>query len=195
QALVNVTNLEVLNKYGPFLDPLRFQVTFECIEALQEGEHPSCIKKNCHELICSFLNTLAWFPSDLEWKVIYVGSAENSEHDQVLEEVLVGPVPVGVNKFVLEADGPDPKKIPEASYPCLADCTREDLRGVTVLLVTCSYRDREFIRVGYYVNNDLPEAALVKKEPPPEPSKMVRMILADKPRVTRFPIDWGANAA
>jgi len=39
---------------------------------------------------------------DLEWKVLYVGSAEDVEHDQVLEEVMVGPVPVGINKFVLQ---------------------------------------------------------------------------------------------
>ena len=31
---------------------------------------------------------------------------------------------------------------------------RTELIGVTVLLVTCSYRGKEFTRVGYYVNND-----------------------------------------
>lgn len=40
--------------------------------------------------------------TDLEWKVLYVSSAEDAEQDQVLEEVMVGPVPVGVNKFVLQ---------------------------------------------------------------------------------------------
>ena len=39
---------------------------------------------------------------DIEWKVTYVGSAEDTAHDQVLEEVLVGPVPLGVSKFVLQ---------------------------------------------------------------------------------------------
>lgn len=34
--------------------------------------------------------------------MIYVGSAEDQSQDQVLEEVLVGPVPVGVNKFLLQ---------------------------------------------------------------------------------------------
>lgn len=43
--------------------------------------------------------------SDLEWKVIYVGSAEDTRYDQVLEEVDVGPIPIGVNKFVLTAGG------------------------------------------------------------------------------------------
>lgn len=40
--------------------------------------------------------------TDLEWKVVYVSSAEDAEQDQVLEEVMVGPVPVGINKFVLQ---------------------------------------------------------------------------------------------
>ena len=81
--------------------------------------------------------------TDLEWKVLYVSSAEDAEQDQVLEEVMVGPVPVGINKFVLQADAPDPSQIPE-----------DDIIGVTVILITCSYREQEFVRVGYYVNNE-----------------------------------------
>lgn len=37
---------------------------------------------------------------DLEWKMIYVGSAESAEYDQVLDSIMVGPIPVGINKFV-----------------------------------------------------------------------------------------------
>ena len=40
--------------------------------------------------------------TDLEWKVVYVGSAESEKFDQTLDSVLVGPVPVGVNKFVFQ---------------------------------------------------------------------------------------------
>lgn len=43
----------------------------------------------------------------------------------------------------MQADPPDPQKIPV-----------QDAVGVTVVLLTCSYRSREFIRVGYYVNNE-----------------------------------------
>lgn len=39
------------------------------------------------------------FP-DLEWKLTYVGSAETEAHDQVLDSVLVGPVPEGRHMFV-----------------------------------------------------------------------------------------------
>lgn len=40
--------------------------------------------------------------SDLEWKIIYVGSAESEEYDQVLDSVLVGPVPAGRHMFVFQ---------------------------------------------------------------------------------------------
>ena len=42
------------------------------------------------------------FISDLEWKLIYVGSAEDENYDQQLESVLVGPVNVGTYRFVLQ---------------------------------------------------------------------------------------------
>jgi histone chaperone ASF1 len=120
----------------------------------------------------------------LEWKVLYVGSAEDTTHDQVLDEILLGPIPVGVNKFILQADAPDITQIPH-----------EDILGVTVVLVTCSYREKEFVRVGYYVNNEYDDEMYDETVgPPPKPldmNKVRRVVLADKPRVTRFPIQWG----
>mmetsp|Transcript_1333 Transcript_1333/g.1739 ORF Transcript_1333/g.1739 Transcript_1333/m.1739 type:complete len:264 (+) Transcript_1333:114-905(+) len=188
-ALVNVNNILVLDNPTLFTNPFQFEITFECLQELED---------------------------DLEWKVIYVGKAADCESDLVLEEVLVGPVPVGINKFVLEADPPP--------HTSLGD----ELLGVTVVLVTCSYREREFVRIGYYVNNMMEgynpeeeEAAVGYDEndsnnnkeeaasgearaPAPKPkktkpkieiSKVTRQILADKPRVTKFPIPWGDTSA
>jgi histone chaperone ASF1 len=71
----------------------------------------------------------------------------------------------------------------------------EDKIGVTVVLVTCSYRSREFVRVGYYVNNDYADPMLLENPPAKvDVAKLQRNILADKPRVTRFPIDWSPAA-
>ncbi|CAM9848125.1 unnamed protein product [Pylaiella littoralis] len=161
-SIVNVTNVVVLDNPTAFGNPLTFEVTFECLEALD---------------------------ADLEWKVIYVGSAEDTRYDQVLEEVDVGPIPIGVNKFVLTADPPEPATIPST-----------DLVGVTVTLITCCYKQKEFIRVGYYVNNEHNDPAINAeiqegRIPPADmldPAQITRNILADKPRVTRFPIDWNA---
>jgi len=155
-AKVHVCNVVVLDNPSPFFNPFQFEVTFECIEDLKE---------------------------DLEWKIIYVGSAESEAHDQTLDSVFVGPVPEGRHMFVFQADPPDPQKIPD-----------QDAVGVTVVLLTCSYRSREFIRVGYYVNNEYIDPEM-RENPPTVPlfDKLQRNILATSPRVTRFKIDWDDN--
>ncbi|XP_059149484.1 histone chaperone asf1b-B-like [Physella acuta] len=152
-ALVNICDVTVLNNPTSFLKPFQFEITFECTEDL---------------------------PEDLEWRIIYVGSAESMEHDQVLDTILVGPVPGGKHMFVFEADPPDVKKIPV-----------DDVMGVTVVLLTCSYRGKEFIRVGYYVNNEYDDPEL-KENPPAEIQyhKLQRNILSSEVRVTRFTIPW-----
>ena len=117
---------------------------------------------------------------DLEWKLTYVGSAQSNDYDQELGSILVGPVPVGVNQFLFEADAPDTKRIPA-----------DELLGVTVVLLTGLYDDREFVRVGYYVNNEYDDESLVNEAPAkPVIEKIRRNVLAEKPRVTRFAIKW-----
>eukprot|EP00635_Sarcinochrysidales_sp_CCMP3193_P010672 CAMPEP_0118905532 /NCGR_PEP_ID=MMETSP1166-20130328/9496_1 /TAXON_ID=1104430 /ORGANISM="Chrysoreinhardia sp, Strain CCMP3193" /LENGTH=192 /DNA_ID=CAMNT_0006844803 /DNA_START=19 /DNA_END=594 /DNA_ORIENTATION=- len=189
-AVVQVTNVVPLDNPSNFTNPFTFEITFESTKDLEE---------------------------DLEWKLVYVGSAEDSSHDQVLVEVLVGPVASGVSKFVLHGNAPNPELVPA-----------RDLVGVTVVVLTCAYRSKEFVRVGYYVNNEMlmngavaattspgffskedyaddRTAALedddddddLMMDTPPEAlledidlSQIARTILADKPRVTRFAIDW-----
>lgn len=41
---------------------------------------------------------------DLEWKMIYVGSAESEEFDQVLDTIYVGPIPEGRHMFVFQVN-------------------------------------------------------------------------------------------
>ncbi|KAJ2899934.1 uncharacterized protein MKZ38_002733 [Zalerion maritima] len=120
---------------------------------------------------------------DLEWKLTYVGSATSDQYDQELDSLLVGPIPRGVNKFVFEADPPDTKRIPDA-----------EILGVTVVLLTCAYDGREFVRVGYYVNNEYDTEELAQ-DPPAKPviEHIRRNVLAEKPRVTRFAIKWDSE--
>jgi len=211
-ACIIVTNVDVQDNPAKFLDPFKFNITFEVI--------PPGIK------------------DELEWKLIYVGSADDSNCDQELDSVFVGPVSVGRNMFTFEAPAPDPTKIP-----------KHDLLGVTVVLLTCSYKGKEFIRVGYYVNNEYTEelpmlagsqpGSPTAPKPPAAPSmdakedasgdgdvkegdevkaddeeeddggleegevekskvdvskivveKIERQILSDKPRITKFQIQW-----
>ncbi|PVU95125.1 hypothetical protein BB561_002021 [Smittium simulii] len=152
-SIVNITNINVLQTFAQFQEPYKFEITFECLSELSD---------------------------DLEFKLIYVGSADNEKLDQELDSILVGPVPVGINRFIFETDPPDVSKIPE-----------EELLGITVVLLTCSYKNKEFVRVGYYVNNEYISEEL-KENPPETPilEKIHREILSNKPRVTRFPINW-----
>ncbi|KAJ8976602.1 hypothetical protein NQ317_005792 [Molorchus minor] len=152
-AKVQLCNITVMDNPSPFLNPFQFEITFECIEELKE---------------------------DLEWKMIYVGSAESEEYDQVLDSVFVGPIPEGKHMFVFQADPPNVSRIPE-----------NDAIGVTVVLLTCSYRSQEFIRVGYFINNEYSDPELKENLPsPPQFDKVIRNILASEPRVTRFKINW-----
>lgn len=161
-SLVNIINIQVLDNPTLFTNPFHFEITFECNAELKD---------------------------DLEWKMIYVGSAESAEYDQVLDSIMVGPIPVGINKFVFSADAPKLELLPQ-----------QDLLEVTVVLLCCSYMDKEFVRVGYYVNNEyldptLRQAvadAIENKRPPPplQIEKLYKCILADKPKVTRYTINW-----
>ncbi|KAK5661713.1 hypothetical protein OQA88_9813 [Cercophora sp. LCS_1] len=157
-SVVSLLGVNVMNNPARFTDKYLFEITFECLEQLEK---------------------------DLEWKLTYVGSAQSDNYDQELDSLLVGPIPVGVNKFVFEADPPDTKRIPI-----------DELLGVTVILLTCAYDGREFVRVGYYVNNEYDEEEL-KNAPPAQPviEKIRRNVLAEKPRVTRFAIKWDSEAS
>ncbi|KWU41076.1 anti-silence-domain-containing protein [Rhodotorula sp. JG-1b] len=129
---------------------------------------------------------MAPLQDDLEWKLTYVGSAESESYDQELDTCM--------------AAAPLPHRIPSS-----------DLIGVTVILLTCSYNDQEFVRIGYYVNTEygdpdlklqheasLAEDADEKGIKAPDPTqhidKLVRNVLADKPRVTKFNIQWDTPA-
>uniref|UniRef100_K7G1T5 Anti-silencing function 1A histone chaperone n=1 Tax=Pelodiscus sinensis TaxID=13735 RepID=K7G1T5_PELSI len=156
-AKVQVNNVVVLDNPSPFYNPFQFEITFECIEDLSEV--------SCNH------------------NIIIIYSSMFVDNDQVLDSVLVGPVPAGRHMFVFQADAPNPGLIPDA-----------DAVGVTVVLITCTYRGQEFIRVGYYVNNEYTETEL-RENPPVKPdfSKLQRNILASNPRVTRFHINWEDN--
>lgn len=160
-AAASISGVTVVNNPAPFTDPIVLEVTYDCLTHLCD---------------------------DLEWKVIYVGSAESEEHDQVLDSAFVGPVVPGTFKFTMEAPAPDPDKIPAA-----------DIVGVTALLLTGSYKGKEFVRVGYYVNNEYPEGdEYHKADPQPNPpliDRLERNILAAQPRVTKFAIPFDDDPA
>ena len=156
---VQINNVVVLNNPATFFSPFQFEITFDCMENLED---------------------------DLEWKLTYVGSADSTDHDQILDTIYVGPVPEGRHMFVFQAEAPDHSKIPP-----------KDILGITAVMIKCSYHQQEFVSVGYFVRCEYESEELREKEKenpsstPDMSQPITRNILAEEPRVTRFRINWG----
>ncbi|VDM07019.1 unnamed protein product [Wuchereria bancrofti] len=155
-SVVNVCSVNVLGNPGKFDDPFKLEITFECYEPLAD---------------------------DLDWELVYVGSGESNAYDQILDSILVGPVVEGRHKFIFEAGGPDPSKIPES-----------EIVGVTVLLLKCRYMEQEFINIGWFVATEYTDPDF-QEEPPASPilEKLQRRVCIDDVRVTTFAIKWHKN--
>uniref|UniRef100_A0A0M3IUU3 Histone chaperone ASF1B n=1 Tax=Ascaris lumbricoides TaxID=6252 RepID=A0A0M3IUU3_ASCLU len=164
---VNVCSVSVLDNPAKFTDPFKLEITFEAFEPLPDVHH-LCSDLDWElvyvgaaesEKYDQVLDSVLVGPvvEDLDWELVYVGAAESEKYDQVLDSVLVGPVVEGRHKFIFEADGPDPSKIPE-----------DDIVGVTVLLLKCSYREQLFIKVGWFVTLEYTDPEM-KENPPPTP--------------------------
>ncbi|WOO85608.1 Histone chaperone ASF1 [Vanrija pseudolonga] len=154
--MVNIRNIELVNNPAKFDDEYHFRIKFEAIAPLAE---------------------------DLEWRLIYVGSATSEEYDQELDSCMVGPIPAGVNAFEFVAPAPQHHLLPSVEPA--------EILGITVIIITASYRDKEFVRVGYYVNTDYEDEQL-RLEPPSQViwDKLYRNVLIEKPKVTRFQNPW-----
>ena len=153
-ASVNVLNIIPKTTINKFSDPFSFEIIFEVLSELKK---------------------------EMEWKMIYIGSAEDKKYDQILETIEIdGPFHLGSMKFEFTGDAPDISKIPES-----------EILGVTAIILCCSYNNQEFFRCGYYLNN-LYDNEEMNLNPPEKVDKnhILRSLLADKPRITRFDIDW-----
>ena len=152
-AAIHVLNIQVLNPNAKFKEDFQFEIVFECLSELKK---------------------------EIEWKVVYIGNADNEQYDQELESIEIGPLKLGTMKFTLNAPCPDYMKIPE-----------NEVLGVTAILLCCLYSGQEFFRCGFYLNNVYDNEEMNAN--PPEQiviDKVIRSILADKPRITKFNIDW-----
>jgi histone chaperone ASF1 len=189
-SVVSLLGVNVLNNPAKFSDSYEFEITFECLEPLQKGQlfdltykqFKTPILINCRSRmevdLCRLCDLVR--PSPTPSPILPRSNLHSTELDQELDSLLVGPIPIGVNKFIFEADAPDTTRIPDT-----------EILGVTVILLTCAYDGREFVRVGYYVNNEYDSEEL-NADPPAKPlyDRVRRNVLAEKPRVTRFAIKW-----
>lgn len=67
-SVVSLLGVNVLNNPAKFGDAYQFEITFECLESLEKGT-----ERLTHLFAAVYLLTCAIV--DLEWKLIYVGSA------------------------------------------------------------------------------------------------------------------------
>lgn len=154
-ALVNVHSVTLAENPARFSDKLRFDIVLHVVALLKE---------------------------DIAVRLVYVGSSDSTEYDQVLETVRVGPLRPGFNAFCFEAPPPAVARIPA-----------KDVLGTTVLMLIFEYRTRVFLQIGYYVNNESAVggaggdgAAPVV----PAAANIRRTVLTSHARPSRFAIDW-----
>ena len=153
-ASINILNIIPKNIISKFTDPFSFEVIFEVLSELKK---------------------------EMEWKMIYIGSAEDKKYDQILETIEIdGPFHLGSMKFEFTGEAPDINLIPES-----------EVLGVTAVILCCSYNNQEFFRCGYYLNNVYDNEEMNLNPPEKvDKNRIIRSLLADKPRITRFDIEW-----
>ena len=154
---INILNIIPKQITTKFTEPFSFEIIFEVLSELKK---------------------------EMEWKMIYIGSAEDKKYDQILETIEIdGPFHLGSMKFEFIGEAPDINLIPES-----------EVLGVTAIVLCCSYNNQEFFRCGYYLNN-LYDNEEMNMNPPDkiDQNRIIRSLLADKPRITRFEIDWDNN--
>ena len=133
------------------------------------------------EIIFEVLSELK---KEIEWKMVYITS-DDQKNDQILNEIQIDPPSqLGQMKFEFTGDAPIISKIPE-----------NDVIGVAAILLCCSYNEQEFFRCGYYLNitydNEEMNINLPEKI---DVNHLIRNLLADKPRIVRYEIDWEGDS-
>ncbi|KAJ9053094.1 Histone chaperone asf1 [Entomophthora muscae] len=163
-SLVNILNVEIDRTPVPYLSGFNIEITFECLQELREGK------------LALFFSD---FCLDLEFNLIFVGSSTDPGMDQEIDSLLVGPVPVGINKFVLQSEVPN---------PALMNPT--DVMDYTAVFLKCQYRNREFLRCSYLVKAEYDNEQMQLNLPPQIVFDRLIRFISNDPKVTRFPIPW-----
>lgn len=112
--MIKVCNVEVLENPSNFLQPFQFKITFTADEDLKNDEY--------------------------EWKIVYVGSAESKDFDQVLLSEPLGFYSKGQHDLILRSASIDPDKIP-----------KDELLAPSIVLIVGYHENKQFFQVGYLV--------------------------------------------
>ena len=85
-AQVHINNIVVGNNPAKVTDPFLFSITFECFSAL---------------------------PGTLDWKIIYIGSPNNPDCDQMIDTFDMDNLAPGVMEFTVDSNCPNFNLIPQ----------------------------------------------------------------------------------
>ncbi|MES1922518.1 Histone chaperone asf1, partial [Bonamia ostreae] len=122
--------------------------------------------------------------STIIFDISFVSPSNEKEFEQKLGKFEIGSIRTGFNTFDLKVEGPDHSIVPEV-----------DRFDISALIISCSYLDQEFVRVGYFVSFYVAEEMKEQIETMEKISveDVRRKILENDVRVTRFSIDWNKS--
>lgn len=122
--------------------------------------------------------------ADIEWKIFYISTVNEEDgegnRDIELDNILLGPIERGVMMFDYAVNPPDYKNM-----------DIDNVLGLQAILISAHYKEREFIRIAYYMNSYYKDVEL-REKPPLEPQydKICRHIFVESPRIVKFNINW-----
>uniref|UniRef100_A0A0N5BWZ5 Histone chaperone asf1 n=1 Tax=Strongyloides papillosus TaxID=174720 RepID=A0A0N5BWZ5_STREA len=155
-SLVNVTSVDLLNNPAPFNDKLNLSISFNCLEAVNKP---------------------------LSFDIVYIGSPNDTDHDQVLDTITVPELTVGNHTITIEVDPPVADKIP-----------KEDFVGVTAIMLKAFYNGQLFNKISWYCAIEYTDPELIENQPEtPVIEKLQRRVVFDEPRNVIYNIKWKEN--
>ena len=83
----------------------------------------------------------------------------------IIQYLKTAPLTLLAYTHTLTPSPPHPHPSSQAEAPDTSKIPAEDVVGVTVVLLTCSYKTNEFVRVGYYVNNEYTDPEVAENPP------------------------------
>ena len=114
--------------------------------------------------------------NDFQIKAVYITSSVERNNDQQLELFTIPGNKIGKFKVFLKIQAPN-----YSNFPI------EELQEVNVILLIFSYSNKELIRIGYYLNNEIYFENEIDHANSHRIKSIFRKILADKTRITYFP--------
>ena len=145
---ITIDKITICNPDAKFTDEIILDIEFQCSKPMK---------------------------TPVTWKVIYMGSGDSHEYDQIMRSIDVGPTEVGINRVVFRAKPPKAELIPFDELP------------LAMINIKAFYKDQEFFRACYFVSHEIGNASSLEEL---DLSTVIRQIESDNPTIHTFQINW-----